>query len=335
MKTIKLSFTFLVFTLFTLSNSYAKNFETVYGRKADVTMLERMIRLNDLGQIVASMQKTGVRIFRVLETEDNKLIDQAEKMKKTKYFDFLPTIPNDLEEKLKYYTSDAQDEAAIFISWNVIGSEKEGNIILISEYVSPTTLFHEFAHHLFEIDNRIDTLQISADQNKYNSEHGVLNKRMAKVLYDRSLLVNRLWRRDIDNAIADTQVLAVVVEGRLISEEIAVESGLLKLMWESQSPWFDYKRAHLGIHGYGQGLVNMSRGTMNNVLALMDVVRTDGENMDPTVTEDEIKTRKILYEPLQKKMENYLMIDIGLMQKAVDEAKSYLESVSAHLLSQN
>ena len=332
MKLIKLSFVFLGFTLFTVSNSYAKNFETVYGRKADVTVLERLIRLKDLDQIVASMEKTGLRIFRVLETEENKIIDQAKKKKKTKYFDFLPTVPNDLKEKLKYYESDAQDESAIFISWNEIGPENDGNIILISEYVSPTTLFHEFAHHLFEINNRVDTLKYSEDQNKYNSEHGILVRRMGKVLFDRSLLVNPLWRRDIDNSIADTQILAVVVEGRLVSEEVAVESGLLKLMWESQSPWFDIERAHQGIHRYGQGLVNMSQGIMNNVLALMDIVRTDGENMDPTVTEDEIKRRKTLYEPLKKKMDNYLTKDIVLMQRAVDDAKSYLETINQYFL---
>ena len=334
MKTIKISLFFVGFAILTNANLQAKNLETVYGRRADIAALENVIGMKDLVQIVKSMEKAGVRIFRVLETEESQIKNQVEKLKKKKYFDFLPLIPINLDSKLRYKASEIQDEAALFISWNEIGSEKDGNIILIAEYALPTTLFHEFTHHLFEINNRADTIRISEDQNKYNNDLGTFTKRMGKVLFDRNLLVNPLWRRDIDNAIADTQTLADVVQSRTISEEIAVESGLLTLMWETRSPWFNSERAHQGIHAYGQGLVNMSKDSMENVLSLMDVVRTDGENMDLETKEDEILKRKTLYNVFQTRIEKYLGQDIPLMQNALNQAKAYLEVVKKNISDQ-
>ena len=306
---------------FTAFAAHAQTFETVYGRKADVSILNQLSKLKNLKEVVAEMEKTSVKFYKVKDTDMN------QGNPKQSYFHFLPDVPDNLVSKLEEQIKDTGSEAALFISWNDI-CDNCTNIILISETANPMTLFHEFTHHLFEIQNRKDTLGISKNQEEFKSFLRIYNRRIGAALFDEDAFRLRNWRENFDGYVDDYSKTFDVIQGRMGSEEVAIEVGLLKIMSPSQSPFFDLIRARQGIYVYSQqSVINGLLNRIDSTYAFMDKLKSSAHQSGSDITSEEEKKRDALYETINARLENFKKTKIKALQYQLNEAKSIIESL--------
>lgn len=309
-------FALIVITLST-SISFSQQFETIYGRKANVSKLAEILKIKDLKQVVAEMQKTDVKIFKVID-------HSPEVQKKERPFKFLSEVPEGLKESLHSYIEETKDEAAIFVSWNEFGS-KSTNVILVSEASHPTTLFHEFSHHLFEIQNRNDTLRISEEQKKNGEFLYIYNRRTNAALFNEASFIQRSWRENFDGYVNDYSKVFDSAQGQLKSEEVAIEVGLLKLMLETRSPHFKLSRAREGIFGYSQQvIVSGTVSLIQQVMAFMSLIKTAAHQPGSDITTEEERLRDEFNAPIYQRLEFYLKNRISPMQQQIDAAKKII-----------
>lgn len=303
---------------------YAQEFETIYGRKADVLALRKVLVKPNLQDAVSEMLKSDLLIYKVPVdvSSDPELKDKA------KTFDFLPAVPEKLKAKLQSQIADVSGEGALFVTWNDFDSDK--NVILISEYAKPGTVFHEFTHHLFEAQNRSQTLKITAEQQKFQEFLRIYNRRVSGALMDDYSLSKRSWRENYDEYVNEYSKTFDNAQGYLNAEEVAIEVGLFKLMIEVRSPHFDLARAKEGILLYSQNsIVNGSMFRVNGVLALMDKIRTGAKQPDSDWTPEEENKRAELYKQITRRLEKFKKQRLGALQSQIDEAKEILEAIAS------
>ncbi len=321
--TFKYAFSALVLVSSFSVSAVAQEFETIYGRKADVLALRKVLVKHKLQDAVDEMLKSDLLIYKVPVdiSSDPELKDKA------KTFDFLPAVPEKLKTKLQSQIADVSGEGALFVTWNDFDSDK--NVILISEYAKPGTVFHEFAHHLFETQNRSQTLKITAEQQKFQEFLRIYNRRVSGALMDDYSLSKRTWRENFDQYVDEYSKTFDNAQGYLNAEEVAIEVGLFKLMIEVRSPHFDLTRAKEGILLYSQNsIVNGSMFRVNGVLALMDKIRTSAKQPDSDWTQEEEDLRAERYKKITRRLEYFKKKRLGLLQAQIDEAKEILEAIA-------
>lgn len=301
------------------SLAHAQVFETVYGRKANVAVLRKVLVMTDLKEIAAEMEKFRVKIYKVVDPHLKG---------KSKHFAFLPEVPKHLRESLASQIAEVSDESAMFVSWNDICCNSN-NVLLVSEAANPTTLFHEFTHHLFEIQNRNDTVAISEEQKSIGAFLAIYNRRIGAALLDEGNFEKRHWRENFDSYVDDYSKTFDTAQGQLKAEEIAIETGLVRLMIEVQSPWFTKSRAEEGVLIYGQKIIiDGTLSLIESAKAFMSKLRTTAKlNGAEDWTQEEDIRRAQLHATITKRLDAYLRGSLDKMQQQVSEAKATLEQL--------
>ncbi|HEY1080019.1 MAG TPA: hypothetical protein VGE46_07970 [Bdellovibrio sp.] len=301
------------------SVAQAQVFETAYGRKANVAILRKVLMLTDLKQVTAEMEKFQVKIYKVVDPNLKG---------KSKHFSFLPEVPKHLRESLSSQMAEVSDESAIFVSWNDICCNSN-NVLLVSEAAQPATLFHEFTHHLFEMQNRNDTVLISDEQKEVGEFLTIYNRRISAALLDENSFEMRHWRENFDSYVDDYSRTFDTAQGQLKAEEVAIETGLAKLMIEIHSPWFSQSRAREGVLIYGQKIIiNGTLSLLEATKAFMSKLRRTPKEIgsaDWTPEEDERRAR--LQATILQRLENYRRGPLSRMQQQVNEAKDALDKL--------
>lgn len=301
------------------SVAQAQVFETVYGRKANVAILRNVLVMEDLKEVAAEMEKFQVKIYKVVDPNLKG---------KSKHFSFLPEVPKQLRESLASQIAEVSDESAMFVSWNDICCNSN-NVLLVSEAANPTTLFHEFTHHLFEMQNRNDTVAISDEQKSVGTFLNIYNRRIGAALLDDGSFEKRHWRENFDSYVDDYSKTFDAVQGQLKAEEVAIETGLVKLMLEVKSPWFSLARAKEGVFIYGQKvIIDGTHNLIEATKAFMSRLRTTAKfvgSADWSIEEDERRAQMqaIVFQRLQ----NYSQGPLRKMQQQVTEAKETLDKL--------
>lgn len=297
---------FIIFLQFSFLLSNAASAEpfatTVYGRTADLQSLQKLVNITDLHKIIQIMETTNLKIYKIPVSTDGK---------QTQSFDFLDSAPVKNFPELAYKVSDVDSGSALFVSQNEIPHFPK-NIILIASDANPMTVFHEFTHHLFEIQNHKDTQDITNYQNAYENMLRRFNFKTSKIMLNYSLLISKQWRDEIKDLCEEYSNSIEQGQGTLAAEEVAVETALLNLLVDSKSPHLNLKRAQQGINGYAQGLIIRSDDLARNILALNDLIVTEGIDQDPHAQETEriewakrrVKIEKVIFAyidgPLEK-----------------------------------
>lgn len=292
--------------------------ETAYGRRANFEQVRALVSNSNLPAVVSEMQAHSLQIFKVR-------IPEHERMKQNHFFDFLPDIPAEKYPELRAEADDVGSASAVFITQNsVVGSSS--NFILIAEDALPMTIFHEFCHHLFEVQNHLATEKITEIQ----IENQKLNRRFdfktRKVMLDNGLLVSKLWREEIKELIEDMtgSISAGKNDFIMAAEEIAVELNLLKILAEKKSGYMNRERAEQGINGYASGLLSRSQGVVRNTMSLADLITTEGLNQDPAATNEEKLDWKVRQKVVEQKLNAFLRGTWARMRSQVDEAQAIL-----------
>lgn len=290
--------------------------ETVFGRKVEVSNLKRLLQIKDLKQVVSEMEKTGVHFYKVLDPT---------KTTSTATFSFLSEVPKNLSEELTPHMEGVGSGSALFTTWDGLCCNL-GNVIFVSETAEPTTLFHEFTHHLFEKQNRDKTKAISADHKKLSEFLRIYNLRISSALLNDYSFSKRNWRENFDSLIDENSRTFETSRGPDLSEEIAVETGLVKLMLEVNSPHFSLERAKHGLAVYCQANIidYQSKTMIGDIFGLMDQIKKGTQQPNSDYTEEEGKIREKLYAEITQRLNEYLAKRVGAMQKQVDEANARL-----------
>ncbi len=304
----------------------AKNpvFKTIYDREADVLALRKVLMSPTLLGAVNEMRKSNVLIYKVAVDASA----DPDLKGKSRTFEFLPPVPEHLKTRLESQIAEVNGEGALFVTWNDFDSDK--NVILISEYAKPGTVFHEFAHHLFETQNHSETLALSKNQKEFQDFLRIYNRRVTGALMDDYSLSRRNWRENYDEYINEYSKTFENAQGYINAEEVAIEVGLLKLMIEVKSPHFDVARANEGILLYAQkSIVNGSLFRVEGVFALMDTIRTGAKQSDSDWTPEEDIQRNQLYDQITKRLNSFKKYRISALQLQIDEAKKILQELEA------
>lgn len=293
--------------------------ETAYGRKADISELSEIVKLKNIEDVVYRFEEFNLQIYKVKISKN-----QNEKKKET--FAFLKEAPISLYPELEMKMLEIDSGSALFSSKNDFLNSKT-NIILIADDASPMTIFHEFIHHLFEIQNPEKTEEISKEQINYEMFLRRFNFKTRKVMLDNSLLISKKWRDEIKELAEEYVQKIDDGQGIIAAEEIAIESALVPLMQEGGSIFFELERSKQGINNYSRGLITRSESLVYNIFALNDLIITEGINQDPNVTDEEKNDWSIRKTAIEKKLNKYLNGPIFKMRESVKKAQEILASL--------
>jgi ACT domain-containing protein len=303
--------TLLGFSLSAISHA-STIVETAYGRRADISVLTDIVKLKNLEEIVNRLENEGVRIYKV----------KMEGIKESR-LSFLKDAPVDLYPDLAEKIADVDSRSAMFCTKSEISNSKT-NIILIAEDAEPMTLIHEFMHHLFETQNHDQTDYITETQKKYSVFLRRFNFKTRKVMLDNGLLVSKLWRSEIEEVAEEYANTINEGQGQIAAEEVAIESALSSLLQNDDGFLFNLTRAKEGVNGYALGLTIRSESLVRNIIALDDLVITEGLNQDPEATMEERQAWLARKEILENKLNDYLNGPLAIMGKQVKSAQNIL-----------
>jgi hypothetical protein len=292
---------------------------TVYGRKADLALLNKVSQIPSLNSMVQEMEQGNVKIYKV-----PRAIKADAQRSKT--FDFLPSVPVEQAAKFEEKVADVQSEGALFVTQDEIPGASS-NFILIANDAEPMTLLHEYIHHLFETQNHQETTKIGEMESEHNSFLRRFNFKTGKILSDRDLLASKLWRDEIKSLSEEYVESMESGQGIILAEEVAVETNLAKILIANGSPHFDIQRAHVGIDTYASGLVKLSESHADQILALNDVIRTDGISQDPEATDSERSDWSQRSKVMEVKLRTYINGPIASMKSQVRDAQKLLKAL--------
>lgn len=306
----------LSFAIITSANSGLESVAvTAYGRKADLTALVELVNVKNLPLLVKKMQNYNVSIYQVP-------IDSASAANQN--FTFLNQVPAEKFPELAFKLSEVDSGSALFTTKDEI-KNATANVILIASDAEPMTLLHEFAHHLFENQNHEDTAAITELEKDNYSFLRRFNFKTSKVMLDNSLLLSKLWRDEIKELAEEYANSVESKQGRSASEEIAIESTLIKILAQEKSHFLNLERARGGIVRYGIGLTVVSESLVRNIFALNDLIVTEGLNQDTSTTEEEKTDWQTRRAKIELKLNQYLDGPLARMRAQIYAAKDYLE----------
>ncbi len=294
---------------------------TVYGRTADLTILETLGQQENLSEMVKAMESVRVRIYKVPGSSDAKAI---------RYFSFLLEAPVGEFPDLLDKVSDVGPQSALFSTQSEIHGAKT-NVILIADDALPMTVLHEFSHHLFESQNHQQTAELSKAQAEGNAVLTRFNFKTRKVMLDNSLLVSKQWRDEIKSIAEEYAATVNSGQGQIASEEIVVETALLRTLVDTKSKYLNLKRANEGINGYAQGLAIRSNSLIENIYALDDLIVTEGFNQDPETSDEERKDWQQRRSKMEKSLHDYQQGPLKQMKAQVEAAQILLKTIKAQM----
>ncbi len=287
---------------------------TVYGRAADITVMEKLVKMTDLTEIVRIIESHKVKIYKV--APDKPSDEEAT-------FNFLPAPPIGQLPDLIPKIADVDSGSALFTTRDGVQGAAT-NIILLASDAKPMTLLHEFIHHLIEVQNHAETEKITKAQLESESILRRFNFKTRKVMMDNSLLISKQWRDEIKVVSEEYTSTINSSQGSIGAEEVATETVMLKLLIKQKSPHLDLVRAEKGINNYATGLTTQSEGLVRNIFALNDLIVTEGMNQDPETSDLERKDWQKRRSIIEKKLNTYLNGPIAAMRAQIKSVQHLL-----------
>ena len=146
-------------------------------------------------------------------------------------------------------------------------------------------------------------------------------------MMNRDLLLSKQWRDEI-KIVSEEYVESIEAgQGAISAEEVTVESSLLQILASAHSPFLNWKRANHGINIYAAGLLKTSEGLALNILALNDMVMTDGILLDPSAEDSERSDWYQRSQRIEVKIRACLNGPVSRMKSEILKAQTLIETI--------